>query len=81
MRWRKQQPISILELQCEQLAEPLILPQSDSFYGCFSWVDLGVTVTSEVKAVAAIPAAEFERQQSNLRNTLQDLEITELLDL
>ena len=77
MRWRMQQPITILELRCERLAQPLILPQSDHFYGCFSWIHLGVT--SEAEAVAAIPPADFERQQVSVRDALQNVETSEII--
>lgn len=79
MRWRKQQPITILELRCERLAQPLILPQSDQFYGCFSWVDLDVTSEAEAVIVAAMPPAEFERQQADLRDALQNVKTSEIM--
>ncbi|CAL8461748.1 g1279 [Coccomyxa elongata] len=79
MRWRKQQPITILELRCERLAKPLIQPQSDHFYGCFSWVDVG-EVSEHLPAEAALPAAEYERRQVGLRNALVDVNTTDIME-
>ena len=79
MRWRKQQPITILELRCERLAEPLLLPQSDHFYGCFSWVDVG-EVSEHLPAEAALPAAEYERRQLGVRNALLKVSTTDIME-
>lgn len=79
MRWRKQQPITILELRCERLAKPLIQPQSDHFYGCFSWVDVG-EVSEHLPAETALPAAEYERRQVGLRNALLDVNMTDIME-
>lgn len=78
MRWRKQQPITVLELKCEQLAEPLIMPQSESFYGCFSWVDLG-EVSNDLAAEPVLPAARFAEMQADLRNALLSIDSSDIM--
>ena len=41
LRWREQQPITVLEVRAHRLTDPLILPAREDWWGCFSWVDLG----------------------------------------
>ncbi|KAL4443498.1 hypothetical protein ABPG75_011235 [Micractinium tetrahymenae] len=40
LRWRKTQPITVLELRAVRLLQPLELAPRDDFWGCFSWLDL-----------------------------------------
>ena len=40
MSWRKSQPVTILELQCSQLAKELTMNNSPDIWGCFSFADL-----------------------------------------
>ena len=79
MKWRKQQPITVLELRCRKLSNPLVLPQDSSFYGCFSWVDL----QSHCRGVHAdgqhvIGEEHFQEQQAGLRAALRSIEATPL---
>lgn len=37
LKWRKSQPITVLELRVWRLAAPLQLPLRDELFGCFSW--------------------------------------------
>ncbi len=40
LRWRKTQPITVLELRAVRLPQPLELASREDFWGCFSWLDL-----------------------------------------
>ncbi|EFJ49681.1 hypothetical protein VOLCADRAFT_89645 [Volvox carteri f. nagariensis] len=37
LKWRANQPITVMELRCWRLAQPLELPVTESLFGCFSW--------------------------------------------
>ena len=71
MNWRPQQPMNILELRCHRLRQPLLLPKSDAYYGCFSWLHLPAQPPpSEVAADPALPDDVFEAKQAGLRHAL-----------
>lgn len=40
LRWRPTKPLVVLLLRAEALIEPFVLPPSDAYGGCRSWVDL-----------------------------------------
>lgn len=82
MKWRRQQPITVLELRCKRLREPLVLPQDSSYYGCFSWVDLH-SQCQEMHAEGeyVIEEEDFEERQAGLRAALQTIEATPVQEL
>ncbi|KAL4447379.1 hypothetical protein ABPG77_007412 [Micractinium sp. CCAP 211/92] len=55
LRWRKTQPITVLELRAVRLPQPLELASRADFWGCFSWLDL-----------AAAPEGSTAEQQQQL---------------
>lgn len=80
LRWRPQQPITVLELRAAPLATPLRLAPQEDFFGCFSWVDLSAAAAAggmaEAAAVAGPPAlgdAEFAERQAAARRALGQL--------
>jgi hypothetical protein len=40
LKWRAQQPITLLEVRCYNLPQQLELPTAEDLWGCFSWLDL-----------------------------------------
>eukprot|EP01025_Chloroclados_australasicus_P015345 TRINITY_DN17342_c0_g5_i2.p1 TRINITY_DN17342_c0_g5~~TRINITY_DN17342_c0_g5_i2.p1 ORF type:complete len:210 (-),score=13.63 TRINITY_DN17342_c0_g5_i2:1055-1684(-) len=36
LKWRQKQPMTIMELRCQQI-EPISIPSQEKFFGCFSW--------------------------------------------
>ena len=52
LKWRSNQPITVLELRAYRLPAPLLLPPRDDFFGCFSWVDVATGQQPEVRCVA-----------------------------
>lgn len=77
MKWREQQPITVLELRCRRLSSPLVLPQDSSFYGCFSWVDLhGHCQGKHAHGEHVIGEEDFRERQAGLRAALHSIEAT-----
>ena len=75
MKWRKQQPITVLELRCRRLDTPLVLPQDSSFYGCFSWVDLHSHCQGfNADGQHVIGDQDFRERQAGLRTALETVE-------
>lgn len=80
LRWRAQQPITVLELRAAPLRAPLQLAPQEGFFGCFSWVDLSSAAAAEgaAEAAAAVgqPAlgdAAFAERQAEARRRLAQL--------
>ena len=77
MKWRKQQPITVLELRCRELDQPLTLLQDSSFYGCFSWVDIHAQCKgAHGQGQYVISDSDFGEKQRGLRAALQTLDAT-----
>uniref|UniRef100_A0A7S0UU72 Uncharacterized protein n=1 Tax=Polytomella parva TaxID=51329 RepID=A0A7S0UU72_9CHLO len=84
LKWKKKQPITILELRIFRLNKPISIPRQDSLFGCFSWVDLedGITLTSKEISWAGTPViddATFEKKQKDLRKRLLTSQATEIV--
>lgn len=81
LRWRAQQPITVLELRAAPLRAPLQLAPQEDFFGCFSWVDLSSAAAAETGAAEAAAAvgppalgdAAFAEQQAEARRRLAQL--------
>lgn len=75
LKWRAQQPITVLELQVAQLQEPLVIPLQDRYWGCFSWVDVQEGVSSEAvrSAKRVLPGSDFQQRQQKVRAALGTL--------
>ena len=73
--------MNILELRCQRLRQPLLLPQSDSYYGCFSWVELPADLVSQGLGGAepVIPEPAFKDRQEGLRAALKLIEAQPVL--
>jgi hypothetical protein len=83
LKWRKSQPITLLELRAYRLEPPLALPRSDELFGCFSWVGLpGLPADATAGALAGkVPAlgdAAFAGKQALLRERLGRLDVAPL---
>ena len=64
LRWRRQQPITVLELRCRCLAPPLTAANSPDLWGCFSWVTLPAGDGSSggrATVSTIVPNVKFER--------------------
>lgn len=87
LRWRKAQPITVLELRCRRLRRPLQLRNAPELWGCFSWVSLpagadagGMAALLEGVA-AALPDAEYAERQAALREAVLQLSGVEELSI
>ena len=75
LRWRPKQPITVLELRCSALRQPLVVQNKDSYWGCFSWVDLEQGLGEEAMQTAqeVIGEDDFVKRQHGVRAALQTL--------
>lgn len=82
LKWRKSQPITVLELRAYTLPRPLQLPTREELWGCFSWVDLAEDLPpgGEILqgAVPALSDADFAARQAHLRQQLAGLQVEQL---
>jgi hypothetical protein len=80
LKWRRAQPLTLLELRAYRLDPPLQLPSSEELFGCFSWVGLAPGLAPEAVAAAvarrapALDDAAFAERQALLRERLAALE-------
>ena len=75
LRWRAKQPITVMDLRCSQLDQPLVIPTQEHYWGCFSWVDLdqGVNVDVNQASKAVIEDTAFADRQHQVRAEFQQL--------
>ena len=75
LRWRPKQPITVMELRCQKLQRPLIVPNQESYWGCFSWVDIakGIDSAAVQSADTVLRDAEFDDRQGRVREALSSL--------
>ena len=65
-----------MELRCSQLQQPLVIPTQDSYWGCFSWIDVEQGVTQEQlnTAEAVMNDSDYQRRQQQVRTALGQLD-------
>ena len=75
LKWRAKQPITVMELRCSELQQPLVFPPEDDYWGCFSWVILeqGVQQPQLEEATDVINDSEYKEKQHEVRTVLQRL--------
>jgi hypothetical protein len=54
LKWKPQQPLSVLILRVYRLEEPLIIPYNEAYKGCKSWINL----VTEIEPQQLIPVLE-----------------------
>ncbi len=76
LKWKTKQPITVMELRCSQLQQPLVIPTQDSYWGCFSWIDVeqGVTQGQLSTAEAVMSDPDYQRRQQQVRTALGQLD-------
>lgn len=84
LKWRKSQPITVMELRVWRLAAPLQLPLRDELFGCFSWVEVGGAAAAlqgtpggDLDLAGAVPVLgdeAFATRQQQLRSALKQVE-------
>lgn len=82
LKWKPKQPITVMELRCSQLQQPLVIPTQDSYWGCFSWIDIeqGVTEEQLSTAEAVMNDSDYQGRQQKVRIALGQLDdCTEVL--
>jgi len=68
LKWRAKEPLTVLELRCFQLQQPLVIPTRPEYFGCFSWVKLlpedamGLADIDSLEAAAPVSAAADEEE-------------------
>lgn len=60
LKWRAQQPITVMLLRVWNFEQPMYVRQDESLWGCFSWVDLSCHLASG--AVPAIDGPAIQEQ-------------------
>lgn len=89
LKWRAKEPLTLLELRCYTLQQPLMIPvkERESYFGCFSWVELeradvmggaGDSSSGEWVLQAALSDADFAQKQDILRDKLHLLQTEQL---
>jgi len=84
LKWRPRQALTLLELRVRRLEPPLALAVHESFWGCFSWVDIGPEAAAEAAqrwqhSAPALSDGEFAAKQAALRRALAGMEAVPLL--
>ena len=74
--WRPKVPFTVLELRVKRLSEPISLPNSDSYWGCFSFVDIPCDGrisldTLSADATPVLDDVEFDERQHAIRRLLE----------
>jgi hypothetical protein len=72
-KWRPKKPLTVLVLRTYLLPEPVVLPYSESYGGCKSWIDLTEPVSVE-GARPALSDAAFGRLVAPALGILKKLE-------
>jgi len=54
LKWKPQQPLTVLLLRVYVLLQPQVIPYSDAYGGCKSWIDLPIAI--ERSPTLAMPA-------------------------
>ena len=65
LKWKPQQPLYVMALRVYALAEPAIIPWSESYRGCRSWVELDEALAVE-KALPAIADTDYKAEVSKI---------------
>ena len=76
LKWKPKQPITVMELRCSQLQQPLVIPTQDSYWGCFSWIEIqqGVTQEQLSTAEAVMSDCDYQGRQQQVRTALGQLD-------
>lgn len=76
LKWKPKQPITVMELRCSQLQQPLVIPTQDSYWGCFSWINVeqGVTKEQLSTAEAVMNDSDYQGRQQKVRLALGQLD-------
>ena len=65
LKWKPQQPLYVMALRVYLLPEPVIIPWTEGYRGCRSWVDLDEALVVE-KALPAIAEADYKAEVSKI---------------
>lgn len=76
LKWKPKQPITVMELRCSQLQQPLVIPTQDSYWGCFSWINIeqGVSTEQLRAAEAVLNDSDYQGRQQKVRTALGQLD-------
>jgi hypothetical protein len=66
LSWKRRDPLWVLVMRAQRLAEPITVPWSESYGGCTSWVDLD-GLPADPHAVASEPALSDEAFAARLK--------------
>lgn len=73
LAWRSKVPFTLLQLRVRRLKEDIMLKNKDSYWGCFSFVDVPCDLSiAELREASepALPDPEFRRIQEQLHAVL-----------
>ncbi|MGB3766832.1 MAG: DUF1802 family protein [Phormidesmis sp.] len=69
LKWKPQQPLYVMALRVYRLPEPVIIPWTESYKGCRSWVDLDEALVIE-RALPAIAEMEYKAEVAKIEALL-----------
>lgn len=69
LKWKKTKPLHVLLLRVYVLEQPAVIPNSEQYGGCKSWIRLEEAITT-ADARPALDDAAFEAQLQAVRNAL-----------
>jgi len=79
LSWRAKQPLTVLELRCRRLKPPLIVPSTDSLWGCFSFAKLeGVSLNDLPPSESVLGEGVFAERQRALRCRLEGFNVQDV---
>lgn len=84
LRWRQQQPITVLRLRCRKLQQPLEFRNLPELWGCFSWVSIPSRIGIDALWQSGTPVLSDSHdvsQQLELLGALDQLEGVSEIDV
>lgn len=74
LRWKRRDPLTVLALRVHVLDEPIVVPWSDDYGGCTSWVDLAELPDPVTQAARpALSDEAFDARLAGVREVLPSL--------
>ena len=69
LRWKPQKPLTVLLLRVYRLATPQIIPYSDTYGGCKSWIDLIEPIATD-RLTPVVEDRQYEEQVTAIKASI-----------
>ena len=70
LRWKPQKPLVVLLLRVYRLATPQIIPYSNTYGGCKSWIDLTEPIATDC-LTPAVEDRQYEEQATQIKAAIE----------